>query len=89
MIKEMAKNPTPWSHPAMLLVLEGTTPHAVRAELNLRSGKAGQYVSSLPLTPVGPGDYSDRGFTALFLGGWIGELEKDLAAAIVRYERGT
>ncbi|MFJ2778264.1 hypothetical protein [Kitasatospora sp. NPDC087315] len=88
-IKEMTKNPTPWNHPVMLLVLEGTTPHAVRAELNLRSGKAGQYVSSLPLTPVGPGDYSNRGFTALFFGEWIGELEKDLAAAIVRYERGT
>ncbi|KJS54405.1 hypothetical protein VM98_19240 [Streptomyces rubellomurinus subsp. indigoferus] len=87
-IKELTTNPTAWNHPVMLLVMEGTTPHAVRVELNLRAAKAGQYVSSLPLTPVGPGDYADRGFTTLFFGGWIDELEKDLGAAIVRYEQG-
>ncbi|MEV7186429.1 hypothetical protein [Kitasatospora sp. NPDC093102] len=86
LIKELNGESLSRQRSVMLLVLDASAARVVRVHLTLQGG-AGQYVTSMAPEPVGPQDYQDKGIMAWLGGGWINELESDLGAAIVRYER--
>ncbi|MEU0723114.1 hypothetical protein [Streptomyces sp. NPDC006140] len=71
-----------WYDSPVLLLEDGT---AVRVWLDIETGP-GQYVSSMEPTPLGD-DYFPM-FTFHPEGGWVGELKRTLAEAVVKYERG-
>ncbi|MFD9714424.1 hypothetical protein ACFWBR_41385 [Streptomyces sp. NPDC060006] len=77
-------------HPKVMLLVvdpDRTTGYFAAVSLEQPRTDQGQYLTTLPLEPVGPVHYSKQHPMAFFGSEWVGYLEQDVADAIVRYER--